>query len=70
MPRHPTHSWFPPPPLPAAHAAIVNLPRCEGGLGDGCEAMSASEGELVKQLQARSAKNYVRMRVVEGRADE
>lgn len=48
----------------------MNLPRCEGGLGDGCEAMSASEGELVKQLQARSAKNYVRMRVVEGRADE
>jgi hypothetical protein len=46
---------------PKAQAAIVNLPRCEGGLGDGCEAMSASEGELVKQLQARSAKNYVRL---------
>ena len=45
---------------PSVQAAVVNLARCEGGLGDGCAAMGANEGELVKKLQERSAKNYVR----------
>lgn len=42
----------------AAQAAVVNLPRCEGGQGDGCDAMSEGN-EFVKKLQERSAKNYV-----------
>jgi len=49
---------------PSVQAAVVNLARCEGGLGDGCAAMGANEGELVKKLQERSAKNYVRTQQV------
>ncbi|KAM3575152.1 hypothetical protein VYU27_002955 [Nannochloropsis oceanica] len=44
--------------LAPVQAAVVNLPRCEGGLGEGCAAMGEGEGELVKKLQERSAKNY------------
>lgn len=36
---------------------MVNLPRCEGGKGDGCEAM-AEGSEFVRQLQQRSAEKY------------
>ncbi|TFJ80739.1 hypothetical protein NSK_007916 [Nannochloropsis salina CCMP1776] len=39
------------------HAAVINMPRCEGGLGDGCAAMGEGN-EFVKKLQERSAKNY------------
>jgi hypothetical protein len=45
-----THTNF---PIHAASAAVVNLPRCEGGQGEGCEAM-AEGSDFVKQLQQRS----------------
>lgn len=35
------------------------LPRCEGGRGDGCEAM-AEGNEFIRNLQKRSSDNYVR----------
>ncbi len=38
-------------------AAVVNLPRCEGGQGEGCEALSEGS-EYVRQLQQKSAEKY------------
>lgn len=39
---------------------MVNLPRCEGGQGEGCEAMA--ESEFVRQLQQKSAEKYAERR--------
>jgi hypothetical protein len=33
------------------------VPRCEGGQGEGCEAL-AEGNEFVRKLQQRSAENY------------
>lgn len=52
-----THIVTPPLSPSTAEAAIVNLPRCEGGQGPGCEDMAAGS-EFVRKLQERSAKNY------------
>lgn len=43
-----------------AAAAVVNLPRCEGGQGEGCEALA--ESDYVRQLQQRSAEKYAERR--------
>lgn len=48
-------------PSPSAAAAVVNLPRCEGGQGEGCEALSEGS-EYIKQLQQRSAEKYAERR--------
>ena len=44
-----------------ATAAVVNLPRCEGGQGEGCEAM-AEGSDFVRQLQERSKEKYAERR--------